>query len=302
MLGGEKNLKLRQAISLAIDREDINAKVYEGTRNISTGITPPGIPGFKRGSLQVLRVQPDRGQEAVRGMDRCGRHAHRPDQRAVQPGWRPRRRRRRSSAGQREGRPRHRRRSRSRSRSGTSARWPRTGACNICRSRLVRRLPDLRQLHGRSVRCRLDRRQQPRLASTTRVRGPASPRPRPRPTTPSVVSSTTRPRSILLNDVTAAIPLNWYVGDQVYAEGTVNYDQPPLGLILWQRVGVESSEQGPRPGDRPRTGWGGSGHRTRPSICVTSVPSSGPLTSAEDRGHLPHPPPPPTPPDRAGAG
>ncbi|MGB2756874.1 MAG: ABC transporter substrate-binding protein, partial [Acidimicrobiia bacterium] len=48
-LGGEKNVLLRQAISLAIDRDEINDKVYEGTRATPTGVTPPGIPGFKKG-------------------------------------------------------------------------------------------------------------------------------------------------------------------------------------------------------------------------------------------------------------
>jgi len=46
MIGGEENLKLRQAISAAIDREEINEAVYEGTRTTSTGITPEGIPGW----------------------------------------------------------------------------------------------------------------------------------------------------------------------------------------------------------------------------------------------------------------
>lgn len=47
ILGGDENLKLRQAISLAIDREEINEAVYDGSRNLSTGVVPPGIPGFK---------------------------------------------------------------------------------------------------------------------------------------------------------------------------------------------------------------------------------------------------------------
>jgi oligopeptide transport system substrate-binding protein len=45
-IGGDANLKLRQAISSAIDREDINASVYNGSRTTSTGIVPEGIPGF----------------------------------------------------------------------------------------------------------------------------------------------------------------------------------------------------------------------------------------------------------------
>ena len=41
----------------------------------------------------------------------------------------------------------------------------------------------------------------------------------------------------LLNDTTSTIPLNWYVGDQVYRDGIINYDQPPLVLISWEKVG-----------------------------------------------------------------
>jgi oligopeptide transport system substrate-binding protein len=46
-IGGDANLKLRQAISAAIDREEINAAVYNGSRTTSTGIVPSGIPGFE---------------------------------------------------------------------------------------------------------------------------------------------------------------------------------------------------------------------------------------------------------------
>jgi len=41
----------------------------------------------------------------------------------------------------------------------------------------------------------------------------------------------------LLNVDVNAIPLNWYVGDQVYRDGIINYDQPPLGLMFWEKVG-----------------------------------------------------------------
>ena len=46
-LGGAEGLKVRQAISLAIDRDRINTQVYDGARLTATGVTPPGIPGYK---------------------------------------------------------------------------------------------------------------------------------------------------------------------------------------------------------------------------------------------------------------
>jgi ABC-type oligopeptide transport system substrate-binding subunit len=47
-VGGEKNLKLREAFSMAIDRDKINKDVFDSSRTVSTGVTPPGIPGFKK--------------------------------------------------------------------------------------------------------------------------------------------------------------------------------------------------------------------------------------------------------------
>ncbi len=49
VVGGAKNLKLREAISLGIDRQGINKAAYDGSRRMPTGITPPGLPGFKEG-------------------------------------------------------------------------------------------------------------------------------------------------------------------------------------------------------------------------------------------------------------
>jgi oligopeptide transport system substrate-binding protein len=48
-LGGDENLKLREAIAMGIDRDAINQTVYDGSRRLPTGITPPGVPGYKDG-------------------------------------------------------------------------------------------------------------------------------------------------------------------------------------------------------------------------------------------------------------
>jgi ABC-type transport system substrate-binding protein len=47
VLAGDENIKLRQAISAAVNREEINEAVYNGSRTTSTGVTPEGIPGFQ---------------------------------------------------------------------------------------------------------------------------------------------------------------------------------------------------------------------------------------------------------------
>jgi oligopeptide transport system substrate-binding protein len=46
-VGGFANAKLRQAISLSIDRKRINDAIFDGSRKEATGFTPPGITGVK---------------------------------------------------------------------------------------------------------------------------------------------------------------------------------------------------------------------------------------------------------------
>ena len=63
-VGGDENLLLRQAISQAIDREEINQAVYDGSRNTSTGITPSGIPGFAEGICDYCAYDAEAAQAA----------------------------------------------------------------------------------------------------------------------------------------------------------------------------------------------------------------------------------------------
>ncbi len=63
-IGGEENKLLRQAISQAIDREFMNEAVYNGTRTVSTGITPPGIPGFQADMCDYCSYDPEAAQAA----------------------------------------------------------------------------------------------------------------------------------------------------------------------------------------------------------------------------------------------
>ena len=63
-VGGDSNRLLRQAISQAIDRDAINDGVFEGTRLDSTGITPPGVPGFKPDVCEFCTYDPEAAQAA----------------------------------------------------------------------------------------------------------------------------------------------------------------------------------------------------------------------------------------------
>lgn len=62
VVGGPVNAKLRQAISLAIDRDRIVRDIFNGARKPATGVAMPGIPGFepglsKYGSRDVPRAK-----------------------------------------------------------------------------------------------------------------------------------------------------------------------------------------------------------------------------------------------------
>lgn len=69
-VGGPDNLIVRQAISLAIDRDRINEQVYDGSRRNATGITPPGIPGYEEDLCEFCRYDPD---EATRLVEEWGK-------------------------------------------------------------------------------------------------------------------------------------------------------------------------------------------------------------------------------------
>jgi oligopeptide transport system substrate-binding protein len=64
-LGGDDNLKLREAIAKGIDREAINQTVYDGSRRLPTGITPPGVPGYEDGLCGDLCTYDPDGASAL---------------------------------------------------------------------------------------------------------------------------------------------------------------------------------------------------------------------------------------------
>jgi ABC-type transport system substrate-binding protein len=61
-LGGEENLKLRQAISAAVNRDEINTAVYNDSRTTSTGVTPEGIPGFAPDLCEYCAYDPEQAE------------------------------------------------------------------------------------------------------------------------------------------------------------------------------------------------------------------------------------------------
>jgi oligopeptide transport system substrate-binding protein len=78
VVGGPDNKLLRQAISQAINRDEINEAVYEGTRTTSTGITPPGIPGFKANLCKYCAYDKAAAQKAFDDWKAAGHSLSKP--------------------------------------------------------------------------------------------------------------------------------------------------------------------------------------------------------------------------------
>lgn len=77
-LGGPNNLKLRQALSMAIDRERINKQVYDGSRIVASGLTPPGVEGFKTGLCDYCKYDVAKAKQLVKEWKADGGHLKAP--------------------------------------------------------------------------------------------------------------------------------------------------------------------------------------------------------------------------------
>jgi ABC-type oligopeptide transport system substrate-binding subunit len=62
-IGGPENVEIRRAISLSINRDEINDAIWDGYRKPSTGVTPPGIPGFQEGLCEYCSYDPEAAEE-----------------------------------------------------------------------------------------------------------------------------------------------------------------------------------------------------------------------------------------------
>lgn len=236
-LGGEENLKLRQAISLAIDRQEISDKVYEGTRVVSTGITPPGIPGFEEGLCDYCGTDAEQAKALYDEWVADGGELTSPIQIAF------------NSGGDHDGVA-----------SIIQANLTdvlgietelnplgdeyfeeiaQEGACQMCRSGWQADYPSysnftldlfgevsigLNNLGRYSDSQFEDLIAQAQAEPDDEARGELYRQAEER----------------LLNETTAAIPLNWYTGTHVYRENVVNYVLNPLALFPWEKIGKQA--------------------------------------------------------------
>lgn len=234
-VAGDQNVLLRQAISQAIDRDEINAKVYEGTRVIPTGVTPPGIPGFEEGICKYCSYDQAAAQKAFDDWKAAGNSlsgpitldyntgaSHQDVVAIVQENLK-------AIGIETTVNPV------AEKYFGTMA----DGGCHVCRAGWYADYPT----YGNFM---FD------LFSTASVGGNnngsfSDPKfddlvaqAQAEPDDDKRAELYRQSEDYLLNTAIATIPINWYTGDQVYSDKVVNYDQPPLGIIQWQTVGVTS--------------------------------------------------------------
>jgi len=236
VLGGAKNLELRKAISLAIDRDEINSKVYEGSRTISTGITPPGIPGFKANLCKFCKSDAKAAKEHFKKWTKAGGKLDGPIPLEFNPGG---------------GHDQVAQVIQSNLKDvlGIESKLdpipetyfrdiPKKGACHMCRSGWYADYPTYGNFmvdlfskasidgnnFGRYQNPKFEKLIKEAAAETDAAkRGQIY----------------QQAEELLLNTDVVAIPLNWYTGAAVFRDGVINYDQPPLGLILWERLAVK---------------------------------------------------------------
>jgi len=71
-VGGKENVDFRKAIMLAINRDEINDAVYNGTATVATSIIPPGIPGHTDDVCDYCKYDPDGAKAALKDWKDAG--------------------------------------------------------------------------------------------------------------------------------------------------------------------------------------------------------------------------------------
>lgn len=234
-LAGAKNLELRRAISLAVNRQEINDKVYEGSRQIAGGITPPGIPGYKKDLCDYCKYDVTAAKEHLKKWTDAGNTL--PTDLTIQynPGGGHDQVAQVVQANLKDN-------------LGISAKLDpgteeyfreiaKPGACVICRSGWYADYPTYGNFmvdlfskasiggnnFGRFNNPAFESKIKEAQAETDTVkRGQLY----------------NEAEAILLNQQTVAIPLVFYVGNNVFRDRVINFDQPPLGIMLWERMAV----------------------------------------------------------------
>lgn len=236
-MGGDKNVKLREAISMAIDRDEINKKVYEGTRTISTGITPPGIPGFKENLCKYCKTDPAEAKKVYAEWQKEGGKLTAPLKLSYNAGGSHQTVVETMQANLKDV-------------LGIDAQpnpieesyfkvIAKEGACQICRSGWYADYPTygnfMVDLFGKVS---IDGNNLGRYDDAKFEEAIAAAQKETDDTKRGDLYRSAEER--LLNETVSVIPLNWYTGDAVYRDNIINYMTPPLGTIAWEHVAKKS--------------------------------------------------------------
>jgi ABC-type transport system substrate-binding protein len=237
VIGGPENVLLRQAISQAIDREEINEAVYEGSRTTSTGVTPRGIPGFEEGLCDYCSYDPEAAQAAYEEWQAAGNELTEPIpiQFNVDQGHEPV-----VSIvvdnldaigipAEPDGLD-----------SETYFTQLADGACVMCRAGWFADYPtydnfmyDLFHTDaiGGNNYTNMSNEEFDSLVDEAKATTDAA----------EQADLFTRAEQILLNEEVGVVPINWYLGDYVYSEDLVGFTQTSFGLITWEKISLASS-------------------------------------------------------------
>ena len=237
VVGGEANLDLRKAVSQAIDREEINEAVYDGSRTTSTGITPEGIPGWQEGICEFCTYDAEAAQASFDAWTAAGNSLSSPLRIQFNAG-----------AGHEdvvqimidnlsaigieavaEPFP-----------TETYFTQLTDGACQICRSGWYADYPTYDNFmydlfhtdaiggnnHGRYSNPEFDQLIDDAKSETDDE---------------AAAEMYNQAEQILLNEDVGVIPINWYRGDYVYnPEKVTSFPQSPVGIIAYEKVTVTS--------------------------------------------------------------
>jgi len=236
-IGGPDNVLLRQAISQAIDREEINEAVYEGSRTTSTGVTPRGIPGFEEGLCEYCSYDPEAAQAAYEEWQAAGNEltgpipiqfnvdqGHEPVVSIVVDNL--------DAIGipaEPDGLD-----------SETYFTQLAEGACVMCRAGWFADYPtydnfmyDLFHTDaiGGNNYSNMSDEEFDSLVDDAKATTDAD----------EQADLFTQAEQILLNEEIGVVPINWYLGDYAYNEDLVGFTQTSFGLINWEKVSLASS-------------------------------------------------------------
>ena len=235
-VGGEENLKLRQAIALAIDRQELNDKVYEGTRDDATGIVPPGIPGYKADICDYCEYDPERAKELFAEWEADGGEltspiridfneggSHGDVAAIIQANLKDNLGIETELAGVAE---------------DYFKVVAEPGGCQLCRAGWYADYPTYGNFMvdlfsaasiGGNNFGRFDNPEFEDLIAKAQAETDDAAR----------AELYNEAEAILLNEQTHAVALNFYAGQYVFRDRVHNYDYGPLGFVIWERMAVE---------------------------------------------------------------